>query len=358
MTSIYTIAISHFGDLDIGPVHYRNLILELGTAEAIWHASNDDLLRGGLTPKMAQKFITWRAIHDPQALADDVLRRGIQVVELGDDNYPELLKAIHDPPYILYFRGHLPSPDALCLGVVGSRRATDYGLRVANDLSRDLAKSGLVIVSGLAWGIDEAAHKATLEANGVTIAVLAGGLDGQDAPRKDMLAKNIVDTGGCVISEFPPTMPPLMHHFPIRNRIISGISKATLVVEAAEKSGSLITARAALDENREVFAVPGPITSPTSIGTNRLCRDGAHVVTCAEDILTALGVVYSAPAKKEGLPTTTEAQAIYAYLTLEPLHVDDICRLTQLPAPQVGSTLTLMEIEGWARHVGSSRYIR
>lgn len=358
MTSIYTIAISHFGDLDIGPVHYRNLVQTLGTAEAVWHASNDDLLRGGLSPKMAQKFITWRAAQDPQALADDVSRRGIQIVGLDNNNYPELLKAIHDPPYVLYYRGHLPSADALCLGVVGSRRATDYGLRVAGNLSRDLAKSGLVIVSGLAWGIDEAAHKATLEANGLTIAVLAGGLDGQDAPRKDMLAKNIVDTGGCVVSEFPPTMPPLMHHFPIRNRIISGISKATLVVEAAEKSGSLITARAALDENREVFAVPGPITSPTSVGTNRLCRDGAHVVTCAEDVLAALGVTHSLPTPKVGLPATTEAQAIYAILTMEPQHIDDIARTVNLSAPLVGSALTLMEIEGWARHVGSSRYIR
>lgn len=358
MTSPYAIAIAHFGDLDIGPVHYRNLISVLGTDEAIWRAPVEELMQGGLTQKMAAKFIAWRSTQDPLALADEVARRGINVVGNEDEAYPVLLKTIHDPPYVLFYRGRLPSPDALCLGVVGSRKATDYGLRVAGDLSRELAKSGLVIVSGLAWGIDEAAHKATLDAGGVTIAVLASGLDGQDAVRKDTLARAIVDAGGCVLSEFPPTMPPLTHHFPIRNRIISGISKATLVVEAAEKSGSLITARAALEENREVFAVPGPITSPTSVGTNRLCRDGAHVATCADDILAALGIVYSPPVKKEGQPATPEAQAIYAILTQEPLHIDDICRAVSLPAPLVGSTLTIMEIEGWARHVGNSRYIR
>ncbi|MBI1908374.1 DNA-protecting protein DprA [Candidatus Uhrbacteria bacterium] len=363
MTSPFRVALAHFGDLDIGPVHHRNLLATLGDDEAVWGVSESELMRGGLSPTMAAKFVAWRNAHNPQALADDVATRGIDVVGVDDDRYPTLLKAIHDPPYVLFYRGTLPPHDAMTLGVVGSRKATDYGLRVAHDMSRDLASRGIVIVSGLAWGIDEAAHRATLDAGGVTIAVLASGLDGQDAPRKDALARAIVDAGGCVMSEFPPTMPPLTHHFPIRNRVIAGLSKATLVVEAAEQSGSLITARAALNENRELFAVPGPITSPTSVGTNRLCRDGAHVATCADDILSVLGVTDDrrgavTPPMRTGSPASPEAAAIYAVLTMEPLHIDDICRAVGLPTPLVGSTLTVMEIEGWARHIGGSRYIR
>ncbi|HCC83547.1 TPA: DNA-protecting protein DprA [Candidatus Uhrbacteria bacterium] len=362
MISPYRLALTYFNDLAIGPVRHASLLEVLGSDENIWRASADELQSGGLTRDMAIKFIEWRATQDPQALLDDTLKRGISLVTLDDPEYPQLLRAIHDAPYVLYYRGTLPPADALLVGVVGSRRATDYGLRVAADLSEKLARHHLVIVSGLAWGIDEAAHKATVKANGKTIAVLGCGLDANDSYRKIQLAEEIVSKGGAIISEYPPEMPSYTHHFPIRNRIISGMSKGTLVVEAAEKSGSLITARAALMENREVFAVPGSIHSPTSVGTNRLCRDGAHVVTSAEDILNVLGVTPRETANEARAtmipPATPEARAILELLNHEPKHIDDLAIAVALPSHTVGGTLTIMEIEGYARHVGGGNYTR
>jgi DNA processing protein len=362
MISPYRLALTHFNDLAIGPVHHASLLEFLGSDEKIWHANTNELQQGGLSYGMAKKFIAWRATQDPQALLDDTLKRGISLVTQDDAEYPQLLRAIHDAPYVLYYRGSLPPADALLVGIVGSRRATDYGLKVAADLAEKLARHHLVIVSGLAWGIDEAAHRATVKVNGKTIAVLGCGLDANDAERKHKLAEEIIAKGGAVISEYPPLVPSLDHHFPIRNRIISGLSKGTLVVEAAVKSGSLITARAALAENREVFAVPGSIYSPTSQGTNRLGRDGAHMVTCAEDILEALGVtprVVDAEVPETMVPpATAEARAILALLNHEAKHIDDLALAVGLPSHTVGATLTMMEIEGYARHAGGQRYTR
>ena len=362
MISPYRLALTHFNDLTIGPVRHASLLEVLGSDEKIWRATTDELQSGGLSRGMAAKFIAWRTTQDPQALLDDTLKRGISLVTLDDPEYPELLRAIHDAPYVLYYRGTLPPADALLVGVVGSRQASQYGLKVAGELSEALARHHLVIVSGLAWGIDEEAHKATVKVNGKTIAVLGCGLDANDSYRKIQLAEEILAKGGAVISEYPPEMPSLTHHFPIRNRIISGMSKGTLVVEAAEKSGSLITARAALMENREVFAVPGSIHSPTSVGTNRLCRDGAHVVTCANDILEVLGVtprVTSTEVPAAMIPhAAPEARAILALLNHEPKHIDDLALTVNLPSHTVGATLTIMEIEGYARHVGGGNYTR
>lgn len=356
MATPHQLAISHFKK--IGPVTYRALCDALGSAERIWQATSDELIAAGAKENIANEFCDWRATVDPSAIAESVAAKGMSTIAIDEPNYPELLKAIHDPPFVLYYRGTLPHGDAFSVGVVGSRRATDYGLRVAYDLSKELTKNGIIIVSGLAWGIDEAAHKAAIDANGITIAVLACGIDANDAGRKIKLADEIVAKGGCVISEFPPGTPPLTHHFPIRNRIIAGIAKGTLVVEAAIKSGSLITAYAALHENREVFAVPGPITSPTSEGTNDLLKRGAHVVTRAQDILDAFGVAAAPPPLQEAPALSPVAQTIYNALGTTPIHIDDITRKTGLAGPAVASELALMEIQGAVRHLGGMHYIR
>lgn len=361
MSIPHLVALTHF--YKIGPVSYQRLMAQLGSIADAWKASIEDLALC-LPENLAREFVAWRASVDVDALYNDAVARGMTLVAIDDPAYPALLKTIHDPPFLLYVRGTLPPNDAVCVGVVGSRKATDYGLRAAHDLSRDLARH-VVVVSGLAWGIDEAAHQGTLDAGGVTIAVLASGLDGGDSSRKRELTADIIAHGGAVISEFAPKVPPLTHHFPIRNRIVAGMSKGVLVVEAAIKSGSLITARAAIAENREVFAVPGSIFSETSEGTNALCKDGAHVVTSANDVLGVLGFA-AAPITIERTGTALpcpptlhgESAGIYAVLTAEPLHIDDIARASGLPAATVLSTLTMLEIEGNVRHLGGMRYCR
>lgn len=353
----HLVALSHFGK--IGPVGYQNLIGRFGTIEAAWSAERHDL-EEVLTENIARSFTAWRTTIDPQALLNDAVSRGMTIIGIDDPEYSLLLKAIHDPPFILYYRGTLPPADALCIGIVGSRRATDYGLAVAHDLAKSLAPS-LIVVSGLAYGIDEAAHRGALDGGGLTVAVLASGLDGGDSTRKAALTEEILAHNGCIMSEFPPEMPPLKQHFPIRNRIVAGLSKAVIIVEAAEKSGSLITARAAIAENREVFAVPGPITSPTSQGTNTLCKNGAHVVTQAQDIFDVLGIDYQISEKETTtLPNdlTDDERLVVAALRKEPQHIDDLVRATEKSQPAVAALLAGLELQGIVKDLGGMRFSR
>lgn len=355
----HDIALNHF--YKFGPVMLGHFKAQLGDAEAIWLAPKEALLHDEVPERLVDEFVNWRSTRDPHVLEAAIRASGISVVCINDATYPALLKTIYDPPHLLYYRGTLPSPDAPCLGVVGSRAASPYGLQVAHDLSHELAAHGIVIVSGLAQGIDEAAHTAALEAKGKTIAVLGHGFNAGDSTRKHRLGKRIVDEGSAVITEFPPTMPPLKQHFPIRNRIIAGISKGTLVVEAANASGTLITARAAMEEGREVFAVPGPITSPTSQGTNRLCKDGAHLVTEARDVLEIFGLQTTPTLSFESKGTeglVGNEKQIADALTRQPQHIDEIVRRSGLPGPTVSAVLTSLEIQGFARNIGGMRYIR
>lgn len=353
----HLVALSHFGK--IGPVGYQKLVERFGTIESAWKAERHDL-EEALTENIARSFAAWRTTIDPQALFDDAVGRDMKVIAIDDPGYPILLKAIHDPPFILYYRGTLPPADALCIGIVGSRQATDYGLGVAHDLAKSLAPS-MIVVSGLAYGIDEAAHRGALDAGGLTVAVLASGLDGGDSSRKEKLTEEILSKNGCIMSEFPPEMPPLKQHFPIRNRIVAGMSKAVIIVEAAEKSGSLITARAAIAENREVFAVPGPITSPTSQGTNLLCKNGAHVVTHAQDIFDVLGIDHQVLEKETvGLPNdlTDDEKLIVTALSKEPRHIDDLVRAAGKPQPAVAALLAGLELQGIVKDLGGMRFSR
>ncbi len=362
MSLPHLVALTHF--YKIGPVSYQRLVAQFGAIEHAWTASFEDLALC-IPANIAREFVAWRGTVDPQAPYDDAIQRGLTLVAFDDPAYPSLLKTIHDPPYLLYVRGTLPPADAVCVGVVGSRRATDYGLRVAKTLSHDLAKH-VVIVSGLADGIDGAAHRGALEAHGSTVAVLGGGIDAQDRSQKIRGMDDIIAHGGAVISEFAPTLPPQKFLFPVRNRIIAGISKGVLVVEAAIKSGSLITARAAIAENREVFAVPGSIFSETSEGTHMLIRDGAHMATSAGDVLSVLGFnvpvrgVQQATTRVAPTPPNLDATAmtIWSALTASAQHIDDVARATELPAAVVLSTLTMMEIEGHVQHLGGMRYVR
>lgn len=340
-----------------GPRAMTRLALAFENMEQAFYANEEELINAGIPRKHAEGFIHSREEIHPERLIPEILREGFQVKTLIDEDYPSLLKEIYDPPAVLYVWGQLPPDDVTHLAVVGSRFASPYGLRVAQELTTIISKSGVAIVSGLAFGIDEAVHRATIASEGVTIAVLACGLKKMDS-RQHYIAEHIVKSGGAVISEFPLHTRALTHHFPYRNRVISGLSHGTLVIEAAEKSGSLITARAAIEQNRDVFAVPGPIHAITSKGTNQLIKNGAHVVTEANDVLQLLHLDTRAPnIAPTYTPETPEEEAILPLLSKTPVHINEIIRVTGLEGAQVASTLSLLEIQGRTQQIGGMYYI-
>jgi DNA processing protein len=260
----------------------------------------------------------------------------------------------------LYARGNLSLNTAPIISIVGSRKYTQYGMQVALSFARDLASAGIIVASGLALGIDGFAHQGALEARGKTVAVLADSLDDRHiAPRNNFhLAQNIL-TDGLLLSEYALPTESLPVLFPARNRIVAGLSLGTLVVEAGEKSGSLITANLALEFNREIFAIPGPIFSPTSYGTNDLLKKGAKTVTSVKDILEELNLTKTA--QKEllppKLPSNPEEEILLKIISVDPLHIDNIVKISRLGTATVLSTLSLMELKGWIKNIGGQNYI-
>ena len=282
-----------------------------------------------------------------------------RIISFWDPEYPSDLKAIHDPPALLYVRGALPSAEALA--VVGSRQASPAGILLASHICLEIAEAGIVIVSGLARGIDSAAHQAALDAGGLTIAVLGCGIDRIYPPENRHLFQQITETGA-VISEYPPGTDPLPGHFPGRNRIISGLSKGVLIVEAARKSGSLITADFALEQGREVFALPGAVSSANSDGVNSLLKDGAHLVTETRDITEVLWPFHPSPLNKQdktyGIELSEEEMNIVSHLDVDPLHIDDLCRKSGLTPMELSVILLQLEILGGAILLPGMRYSR
>ena len=277
----------------------------------------------------------------------------------NDPAYPPLLRNIKSPPEYLFILGDLPPEDAPTIAVVGARHCTEYGQRVAYEISSALAAAGVIIVSGLASGIDQVAHAATLEAHGKTVAVLGCGLDQLTTTPQKRLAKRILEHQGAVVSEFALGTPSFKANFPRRNRIISGLSLGTLVIEATASSGSLITAKFAMDQGRDVFAVPGSIHSETSQGTNGLLKSGAHVVTSANDVLDLLGLSGVALSRQPSppKPETKEEAILLPLLSKQPIHLDEIIRASGLSSTLVGSCMMMMEIKAKVRHVGGNYYI-
>jgi DNA processing protein len=281
-----------------------------------------------------------------------------------DPRYPPLLGAITSPPD-LHVRGSLEADDALAVAIVGSRRATAYGLEVAERLASELAARGIVIVSGLARGIDGAAHRGALAANGRTLAVLGSGVDVIYPPEHAELARDI-EWHGALVSQFPPGTQPLPYHFPARNRVIAGLTLGVVVVEAAERSGALITASLAGDLGREVFAVPGRVTSDSSRGTHRLIQEGARLVLDWSDVVQELPEEWRrlvrggvSPARDVGpLSGETEEGKLLALLTPDdPQHIEDVIARSGLSAARVGAGLMALELEGWARQLAGQRWV-
>lgn len=351
----YWIALNEYPKF--GPRTMARLFDRFNSMKEAFNASVKELMLAGVSEKVAQGFVHLREDINPHILMRWIEKNNIGVLTIGDDRYPPLLKTIYDPPPVLFFRGMMPNTEIAHLAVVGSRRATPYGLEVARSLTTQLADAGLVIASGMAYGIDQEAHKATIEVEGTTVAVLGCGLLQLNSTQR-YFADKIVDAGGAVISEFPLRMEGLKQNFPFRNRVISGMSHATLIIEATEKSGSLITARTALEQNRDVFAVPGPINTETSQGTNNLIKMGAHPVTKAEDILDLLNIEHvQEQARPLPTPDSREEAAILELLSKTPIHIDELTRTTQLDATVVASTLSLMEMKGRTRQIGGMYFI-
>ncbi len=357
----FDIALTHFPKF--GPVRQRRLLKHFENAEAAFYAKAGDLEKAGIEKDLAMEFTAARSEIEPEAIIEKLDKEGINVLSIESEGYPKRLREIYDAPRLLYYKGELGEKgrDEFSLAVVGTRKFTHYGQQAAETITRGLARSGITVVSGLALGIDAIAHNACLETGGRTLAVLGSGLDRASIypAANRYLAEAIVARKGALISEFPVDTPPLRHHFPQRNRIISGLSLGVVVIEAGEKSGALITARHALDQNREVFAVPGPIFSDVSIGPNRLIKAGAQAVTGAEDILEALDLEQATAyiEHQRAMPDTPEEELIAAELSQEPLHIDEIVRLTKLAAALVSSTLVVMEMKGMVRNLGGMQYV-
>ena len=343
----------------IGRVRLGRLEQHFGTLAEAWQAGPAELARAGLDEKVVRSIVTWRPRISPPDEMEKLEQKGVQVLTYHDLHYPARLKEIYDYPPLLYVRGSLLPEDEWCLAVVGTRRATAYGRQVTEEIVANLARSRITIVSGLARGIDSIAHRAALDAGGRSIAVCAHGLDMVYPGENMSLARRIMEQGA-LISEHPLGVKPKPEYFPRRNRILSGISLGVLVTEAGEGSGALITASLALEQDREVLAVPGSIFSPASRGTNRLIQEGARLVSSFRDILEELnlGAVAQQMEIKEILPETETEARLLKQLSAEPVHVDEVVRGTGLPVATVSSTLAMMELKGLVRSTGNMKYVR
>ena len=344
----YWVAFNHING--IGTVRMGMLLKRFGSLSAAWDAGKTDLIYAGIPEKAADQIVAFRNRTDPHQLTGYILERRISICIRPDEDYPRLLREIDNPPAVLYYVGTLPDEEMKLMGIVGTRRMTAYGQNVAEELGRFLSENGIGVVSGLARGIDGAAQGSVVAAGGKTYAVLGCGVDHIYPPEHRDLAKKIV-RDGAVISEYAPGTHPDRSNFPQRNRIISGMSSGVIIVEAGEKSGSLITARFAAEQGREVFVVPGNVTAVQSRGANRLIRDGARAFFEKEEILDFLQTWQAYEPQKMNKPlqeafSTPEDKAILAQITNEPLHIDEIVRKSGLPLSKVSSSIVLLELKG------------
>jgi DNA processing protein len=336
------------------------LISRFGEPENVYRASFSDLLK---VPGVSRRLASAICGHEiPEEVKEDlalVRKAGYRIITFSDSDYPSLLRQIYDPPPVLYVYGTLPST-IHSIAIVGSRNATPYGCITAKRLSGDMVRRGFTVVSGMARGVDSAAHMGALDARGRTIAVLGCGL-GTIYPAENRTLFHRIAKGGAVISEFSFLTPPDPYNFPVRNRIISGLALGTVIVEASRKSGSLITARLAAEQGREVFAVPGSVTSFKSMGTHGLIKQGAKLVEHAKDILDELNIHLPAdsPAHKEQAPElTAEEEAILKELTPYPVHIDDLVRQVSISAGEVSSLLLQLELKGLVIQSPGKRFAR
>ena len=341
----------------IGRVRTNQMESYFGSLEAAWEAPAAELKHAGLDSSAINAITTWRPKISLEAEMEKLARCGVKVFSCHDPGYPSRLKEIYDYPPLLYVRGSLLPEDEWCIAVVGTRRATVYGRQVTEEIVTDLVQSKITIVSGLAKGIDSVAHQSALAAGGRSLAVFACGLDLVYPSENADLARRIMSQGA-LVSEYPLGTRPRADNFPRRNRIMSGMSLGVLVVEAGETSGAIITAHMALEQNREVFAIPGSILSPASRGTNHLIQEGAKLVHDYTDILEELNLMTVARQMemKEVIPASEDESLLLKHLGAEPTHIDEVCRTSGLPVATVSSTLAMMELKGLVKQLGPMSY--
>jgi DNA processing protein len=361
----------------VGPVTFAKLIKQFGSPDRALGASVSDLAEvDGIGFKTAEQIAATRNKFDADAELELACKLGVWIINIDDERYPPLLKQVYDPPPVLYIKGSLTAADNLAISIVGSRRCSLYGQEQSSQLAHFLSSAGFTICSGMARGIDTAAHQGALSAGGRTIAVQGCGLANVFPPENKKLFELIADSGAC-ISELPLQYEPLSENFPPRNRIIAGLSLGTIVVEAGLNSGALITATAALENNREVMAVPGKIDSPISKGTHRLIKQGAKLVESVEDVMEALGYIgerlqsyVTAAAAKASemiekplfdvsqLNLSGNEKTIYDCLSKEPLHIEQIIAGTNLTPGGINAGLISLRLKGLIRQLPGSLFLR
>ncbi len=342
----------------IGSARLRALLSIFGDVETAWNAPADSIRAVGLGSKIVESFLKVRSEVSLDKVWEFIQAQGIKVITWEDDSYPRYLKEIDQPPPVLYLRGDLHTEDEWAVSIVGTRRVTAYGRQVTEEVAAALARSGVTIVSGLARGVDAIAHQAALNAGGRTLAVLGSGVDRIYPPEHRRLAEQVI-ANGALLSDYAPGTAPDAVNFPPRNRIISGLSRAVVVVEAGERSGALITAEFAVEQGREVFAVPGNINAPQSKGTNYLIQQGARPLLEPKDILETLDLtlINEHRAARTVLPADATEARLFELLGQEPLHVDEIRQRAELPIEKVSAALALMELKGLVRQVGGMHYV-
>lgn len=349
----------------IGPVRFKLLYHYFGSAKAAWEAPLSEFKKIRLGDKLSDEFDSFRRKTNLEEYLLQLHKLHVSVITIFDPKYPKLLKEISDAPFVLYVRGRRgqePINLDRTIAVVGTRQVSHYGVEVTRAIVTDLVYAGCTIVSGMAYGVDAIAHKTALDVGGQTIAVLGCGVDVIAPPTNTKLYWEIVESGrGAIVSEMPLGMRPDKGLFPARNRIISGLSRGVVVTEGAQDSGALITASRAAEQGRDVFAVPGPITSVMSRGPAKLLKSGAKLVESASDILEELSVEFhkASPCQNKGRPykgENKEERRIIDLLQKERLHVDDIVRLSGLTAGGVASILTVLEIRGVVKDYGEKVY--
>jgi DNA processing protein len=342
----------------IGPVRLEKLLAYYGSLREAWKSQPHQLTAAGLNSKLCQQLIKIRENTCLDELVEQLRVKGIKILTWDDPAFPERLRQIDQSPFVIYMKGNLIEEDIWSVAVVGTRRYSFYGRQVTELLTRTLAEHGITIISGLARGIDGIAHAQSLDVGGRTLAILGSGLDQIYPPEHKGLAERIMSQGA-VLSDYPPGTPPDGSNFPPRNRIISALAKAVVVIEAGQKSGALITANYAVEQGKEVFAVPGKITAPLSKGPNRLIKLGAHPLLEAQDVLDFLNMSLVARQQiiQRSLPSDPKEALLFGAVGDEPLHVDELSRTTELPIEEVTATLAVMELKGMVRKTFGMKYI-
>lgn len=333
------------------PNDLRKILLGFKKIEDVMEAPKTSFFKLGVKGKALDDFIDSRKKQNQETAKE----KEFKVISILDEEYPERLKNIYDAPPILYYRGNLNCLNEECLAVIGSRKITEYGNRVSQQFIKELCRN-FIIVSGLAYGVDGLAHKITVENDEKTVAVLGSGLNNIYPTANIQLAKRIVDKGGLLLSEVPPEVGPQKFHFPMRNRIIAGLSRGILIVEGGKKSGTLITAKLGIDYGADIFAVPNSIFNPNSEGVNYLIKCGAHLVTSAEDIFEFYGI--NKKNNKKYIPKNDLENLILNNLSEEALYADELVGLTKIELSDLMVALTDLEVEGAIKNIGGHRFVK